>query len=193
MIEQNASVIIRRAIETDASELLIVIRSAMALYARQSGIETPLDAELETIEDLKIHINTDTVLVAERDGELVGTVRLVREDNDTAWFTRFAVLPTYQRSGIGQRLFEASEQYLRQMGCRAVYLHTALTNQALVSFYKAKGFVLQDVAYDRGYPRGCFVKQLNGQAQENRQQDGFVSRVENHAGKHPDQKEDLIL
>ena len=133
----------------------------MAVYARQSGIETPLDAELETMADVQVHIAQAEVLVAEQDGQLIGTVRLVRQDHDTAWFTRFAVLPDRQRSGIGQMLFQSAEERLCMSGCQQVLLHTALTNQNLVTFYQTRGFSLLDTNYERGYPRGLFIKKLH--------------------------------
>lgn len=152
---------IRRAVPAEAAELLALIRSAMAVYARHSGIETPLDAELETVADLCVHIVQDHVLVAEQAGRLIGTVRLVRQDHDTAWFTRFAVSPDRQRAGVGQMLFQAAENNLRQSGCRQILLHTALSNQSLVAFYQTRGFELVDTSHERGYPRGLFLKQLD--------------------------------
>jgi predicted N-acetyltransferase YhbS len=157
-----SEITIRRAVPAEAAELLALIRRAMAVYARNSGIETPLDSELETVADLRVHIAQDDVLVAEQEGRLIGTVRLVRQNHDTAWFTRFAVSPDRQRAGVGQMLFQAAENSLRQSGCRQVLLHTALSNLPLVAFYQTRGFSLIDTSHERGYPRGLFFKQLDG-------------------------------
>ena len=152
---------IRQALPAEAATLHRLIRRAMAFYAEKSQIKTPLDADLESAADLAVHIRHDLVLVAQEQDELVGTVRLVRQDKATAWFTRFAVLPEKQRSGIGQLLLEAAVSQLRQQGCRQLLLHTALTNQQLVGFYQARGFVLLHTSNERGYPRGLFLKQLD--------------------------------
>lgn len=160
MNKQTAGIMIRRALSADAADLLALVRRAMAVYARHSGIETTLDSELETLVDMRIHIEQDHVLVAEQAGQLIGTVRLVRQDHDTAWFTRFAVSPDRQRAGIGQLLLQEAESCLRQSGCRQVLLHTALSNPSLVAFYQTRGFTLLETSYERGYPRGLFLKVL---------------------------------
>ena len=164
MKPEPAPVVIRLAAADDAVKLLSLIRKAMAVYAQNSGIETPLDAEMETLDDMLAHLARNKVLVAEQDGKLIGTVRLVRQDRDTAWFTRFAVLPERQRLGIGQLLFQAAEEQLRQEGFVQVLLHTALTNLPLVTFYQTRGFILLDVHHTRGYPRGRFMKRLDAAA-----------------------------
>ncbi len=170
-MKNDSNLIIRRAEAGDGPELLMLIQKAMALYARQSGIEAQLDAQLETLADLETHIAADLVLVAIDHGHLAGTVRLVRQDQETAYFCRFAVLPVLHRSGVGQRLYQAAEQWLTDQGFHSVYLHTATNNKPLVAFYEARGFHLVDIQYDRGYPRGTFRKELpagsiHGQARE---------------------------
>ena len=151
---------IRKATVDDAPELHDLIRQAMAVYAEQSGIETPLDAQMETREDLVRHLQEDQVLVAVLHDQLAGTVRLVRLDDQTAYFCRFAVLPGYQRSGVGQMLNQAAENWLADQGFTSVILHTALTNAPLVSFYRLRGFELVETHESRGYPRGTFAKKL---------------------------------
>ena len=157
----RARIRIRQATVDDAPELLELIRQAMAVYAEQSGIETPLDAQMETQEDLVSHIMADQVLVAVLNDRLAGTVRLVRLDDQTAYFSRFAVSPGNQRSGVGQMLYQAAENWLADQGYASVILHTALTNEALVTFYRLRGFELVETHDGRGYPRGTFRKQLS--------------------------------
>lgn len=156
-----AETLIRRAVESDAAELLELIRIAMAVYARNSEIGTLLDSQLETQDELLAHVRADHVLVAERRGKLVGTVRLVhRADSDVAYFSRFAVLPSLHLSGVGKLLYTAAEDWLRDQGVRIIRLHTALTNKQLVAFYQARGFQLIETKTTRGYPRGLFQKML---------------------------------
>ncbi|MGI6326337.1 MAG: GNAT family N-acetyltransferase [Saccharofermentanales bacterium] len=153
---------IRPATDADAPALLELIRIAMAVYAHRSGIGTLLDAQLETLDDLLEHLHADHVLVAEKEGGLVGTVRLVhRPGNDTAYFSRFAVLPSLHLNGVGSMLYQAAEDHLRECGVRFIRLHTALTNPLLVSFYRSRGFRLIETKTARGYPRGLFQKQIH--------------------------------
>lgn len=152
---------IRKAQACDAPELLSLIQTAMAVYAQHAGIETPLDSERETEDDIRASIENDLVLVATDHDQLIGTVRLVTQDPETVWFTRFAVAPERHRSGVGQKLLYAAEQALVKRGVRYLLLHTALSHPSLVTFYKSRGFMLLETHYDRGYPRGLFQKILS--------------------------------
>lgn len=157
----HADIQVRPATLADAAELLRLIQWAMQLYASQSGITSPLDAQQEGLADMQRHIRQHHVLVAEHKDHLIGTVRLIRQPDGRAYFSRFAVHPHLQKSGVGRLLFQTAEAWLRQQGFREVELHTALTNPALVSFYESRGFELVETDHSRGYPRGRFRKRLN--------------------------------
>lgn len=157
----HADILIRPATLAEASDILRLVQWAMQVYASQSGITTPLESQRETITDMQRHIRQDHVLVAEHKGHLIGTVRLVRLSDQAAYFSRFAVHPHLQRTGVGRMLYEAAEIWLRQQHFAWVDLHTALSNAGLVAFYEARGFVLVESDNSRGYPRGRFRKELN--------------------------------
>jgi GNAT superfamily N-acetyltransferase len=156
----HAEIKFRQAVLSDSTELLKLIQWAMQVYAAKSGITTPLEALTETISDLEQHITRDHVLVAEHKHTLIGTVRLVRKSPGQAYFTRFAVHPHLQQTGVGRLLYQAAEAWLLQNGFRSVELHTALTNEPLVQFYQSRGFRLIETDASRGYPRGLFRKEL---------------------------------
>lgn len=151
---------IRKAVAADADALYRLIQQAMRVYALQSGITGSLESLQESADDMLRYVENDMVMVAVRDGQLVGTVRLVRQDRATAWLTRFAVQPHMHQTGVGRMLYQAAEIWLRQAGFRDVSLHTALNNQALVAFYQARGFQLISSDHSRGYPRGLLRKDL---------------------------------
>lgn len=156
----HAEIIIRQAVAADAPELLELIQTAMAVYTRNSGIISTLDSQRETLDDFLAHLRADHVLVAEHRGRLIGTVRLIHGEDDSAYFSRFAVLPTLQMSGVGKLIYQAAEEWLRAQGVRTIRLHTALTNLPLVDFYEARGFQLLETKTTQGYPRGLFQKTL---------------------------------
>ncbi len=60
-----------------------------------------------------------TYLVAEVDGQIVGTV-LGTHDQRKGWINRLAVQPAYQRRGIAKQLLEACEAALRAQGIEIV-------------------------------------------------------------------------
>lgn len=153
---------IRQAVAEDAPELYNLIQHAMAVYAQNSNIKGQLDSQKESLEELQKHIAQEYVLVALQNDHPVGTVRLVRIDAATAYFSRFAVLPHFRKTGVGHKLYQEAEKWLLDQGYHKVVLHTALSNRDLVSFYEARGFYLQQTSFDRGYPRGKFCKNLAG-------------------------------
>ena len=52
------------------------------------------------------------------------------------------VLEKARRSGLGSRLMSVAEERLREAGCRAVFLETAVDNAAALAFYKRHGYFL---------------------------------------------------
>lgn len=156
----HAEILIRPASQAEAADILHLVQWAMQVYASQSGITSPLDSQQETLTDMQRHIREDHVLVAEHKGHLIGTVRLVRLSDKTAYFSRFAVHPHLQRTGVGRMLYDAADIWLRQHQFAAVELHTALSNAGLVAFYQGRGFILVESENSRGYTRGRFRKEL---------------------------------
>ena len=75
----------------------------------------------------------DAVLLAERDGELVGIVRLAAEENVVV-LRGMQVRPRFQRQGIGKRLLATVADELDGRDCFCIpYAH-------LVGFYSGIGF-----------------------------------------------------
>ena len=75
----------------------------------------------------------DGVLLAERDGELVGIVRLAAEGGVVV-LRGMQVHPRFQRQGVGKRLLATVAQELDGRGCFCIpYAH-------LVDFYGEIGF-----------------------------------------------------
>jgi len=159
---------LRPATVSDIPEMHRVISVAMAQYAKDSSIPTVLEALRETEEILREYVIRDYFLLAFRGDKLVGTLRISRygehsenigDNRVTAYISRFAVLPSMQKLGVGNALFSKAEEYLKSSGYQRVILHTALTNAPLVRFYTKRKFARTETTTDRGYPRGTFVKE----------------------------------
>ena len=163
---------LRQATVSDLPEMHRVISAAMTQYAKDSSIPTVLEALRETAEDLREYVLHDYFLLAFRGEKLVGTLRISQLDEKsafpppgladsacrTAYISRFAVLSSMQKLGVGNALFAGAEEYIRNNGYHLAVLHTALTNLPLVRFYTKRKFELASTATDRGYPRGTFIK-----------------------------------
>src|SRR5690606_5140120 len=69
------------------------------------------------------------------------TLTIVRGLTDgIGMISSMAVLPTYQRRGVGAELLEAVMRRANQLNLRAVWVDTAQANQQAQAFYAAIGF-----------------------------------------------------
>ena len=85
--------------------------------------------------------NSDGIFVAEVEGEIAGyiTTRLNRSTR-IGGIPNLAVLPKFQRRGIGRRLIEKALTYLRAEGMLYARIETLEQNPIGTSFYPDMGF-----------------------------------------------------
>jgi ribosomal-protein-alanine N-acetyltransferase len=70
------------------------------------------------------------------------------------------VSPSARRSGVGSLLLQAAEHRLRDAGCSAVNLETAVDNRAALAFYKRHGYSVIRT-WPRYYSNGVDALVLN--------------------------------
>lgn len=107
--------------------------------------ETNLDrSETESLDALATQLAWDSelVMVAERDGAVVGVV-VGTIDGTRAYFYRLAVDPKEQGTGIGRKLVEALEARFRQRGVNRVLIMVNQDNEEVIPFYHSLGYELQ--------------------------------------------------
>ncbi|MEQ8357693.1 MAG: GNAT family acetyltransferase [Kiloniellaceae bacterium] len=79
------------------------------------------------------------IFVAERGGEIVGTV-CSGHDGHRGWLYYVAVDPALQKAGLGRRLVRHAEAWLGQQGILKVQLMVREANHAVLGFYAALGY-----------------------------------------------------
>ncbi len=91
----------------------------------------------------KLQRDPDLFLVAEVDGQLVGTV-IGGFDGRRGLIYHLAVATAYRRSGLGSRLMNEVEGRLRDKGCLRCYLLVRPDNPEAVGFYEQQGWSTLD-------------------------------------------------
>lgn len=93
--------------------------------------------------DRKTRIQPDLFLVAELDGVVVGAV-MAGFDGVRGWLHRLAVRTSARRRGVGTELVRCAERALLAFGCPKVNLQVRGSNAAVVAFYRALGYSIED-------------------------------------------------
>jgi len=115
--------------------------SAITRIWQETGLD---ETETESLNDLAKQLAWDSelVMVAEREGEVVGVV-VGTIDGTRAYFYRLAVLPELQGSGIGRQLVEAIEKRFKQRGVNRVLIMVNQDNPEVLPFYHSLGYEVQ--------------------------------------------------
>lgn len=145
----------------EPGDLGMIVHRQAVLYAREYGWDWTFEAlAAGIVADFgKRHPpERERAWVAERGGEIVGSVFVLRQDDDTAKLRLLYVDSGARGLGLGRRLVDESLRFARAAGYRRMALWT---NDVLVSarrIYEAAGFILEDEA-----PHRSFGKDLIGQ------------------------------
>lgn len=79
-------------------------------------------------------------LVAEQNGELIGTGALVLHNSEMGELVRISVAPAYRRLGIGKALVQALIDLARQKGLTQLKVETNRNWDSAITLYKQFGF-----------------------------------------------------
>jgi len=150
-------IVIRHAVTADAPEIYSLQQTAFREYAEAAGVKE-VDALKETISDIEFEIHNNTVFVAIIDGAIIGSIR-VSITGDEAYISRFAVDSSHRNMGVGESLLNLVDKFLISKGIKRAFLYTASNNTNLVRFYYNRGFYIDSVNNERGYPRARMIKE----------------------------------
>lgn len=92
----------------------------------------------------KLRVDPHLFLVATIDGVIVGSV-MAGYEGHRGWINYLAASPDHRLRGIGRALMTEVERLLRVAGCPKINLQVRSTNVAVIAFYRAIGFAVDDV------------------------------------------------
>jgi len=149
-------IVIRQAVVSDAPEIHALLQKAFREYADIIGVKE-VEALRESVSDIEYEITNNTVFAAMVDNKIIGTIRIEILD-DEAYISRFAVDSYFRNMGVGESLMNLADKFLMSKGIKKAFLYTASHHMNLVRFYYARGFYIESVSHEKGYPRAKMVK-----------------------------------
>ena len=114
------------------------VPAVLTLWARERSGHASVADRPEDLERLIVD-SPAVLLVAERDGEIVGAL-IAAWDGWRGNMYRLAVSEERRREGIGTALVRAGENYLRGRGARRVPALVAFDDEAAARFWDAAGY-----------------------------------------------------
>ncbi len=114
----------------------------------EKGVKVGRSDAPEQIEK-KLRRDPDLFLVAEADGEIIGTI-IGGFDGRRGLIYHLAVAAPFRGQGVGSRLMGEVETRLRAKGCIRCYLHVMVDNDEAVEYYEKRGWKRMDHVYTYG-------------------------------------------
>lgn len=87
--------------------------------------------------------DSDLVLVAAEQGDIVGVI-IGTIDNNKGYYYRVAVLPEFQRQGIGKSLIQGLKQRFEQRNVTKIMITADEFNENVLPLYEKLGYAASD-------------------------------------------------
>ena len=129
----------------DIDALVELVESAYRGDSSRVGWTTEadlLDGQRIDRDGMRAAIDKDgaIILLAERDGELLGCANVERQ-GQSAYFGMFAVRPGIQGGGIGDAILRECEAIASLWGCNTMRMTVIWTRQELIAYYQRRGYM----------------------------------------------------
>jgi N-acetylglutamate synthase-like GNAT family acetyltransferase len=139
-------IVCRRAVASDAENLVDLIKSAYRGEASRSGWTSEADFvggdRIDANQVLSMIESVDSCfLVLERAGEIVGCCHIQKQGEGNTYFGTFSIRPTLQGRGLGDRLLsEAEREASAAYGAAELEIVVLGQQEKLIEWYERRGF-----------------------------------------------------
>lgn len=130
--------------DTEIASATASDRKAVIALWRTCELTRPWNDPVADFDAAIGNATSDILLLAEGD-MLIATV-MVGFDGHRGWVYYLAVDPDRRREGLGKRMMDAAEAWLRERGAPKIQLMVRSDNAETIAFYEALGLERQDVA-----------------------------------------------
>jgi DNA-binding MarR family transcriptional regulator/GNAT superfamily N-acetyltransferase len=140
-----------------------VVHRHGVLYAQEYGYDETFEALVAEIAAKFIQCfdpRRERCWIAERDGEIVGSVFLVMKSKTIAKLRLLLVEPSARGLGIGKRLVDECLRFARQVGYKKMVLWTQSELPAARHIYQEAGFRLMQQKKHQSWGRDDLVSQI---------------------------------
>ena len=125
-------------------EGLAADESAVTALWGQCGLTRPWN---DPGRDYRLAVENDSsAILVMRDIDAIVAAVMVGFDGHRGWVYYLAVDPDRRREGLGHRMMQAAEEWLRARAVPKIQLMVRDDNAAVIAFYEALGLERQNVA-----------------------------------------------
>lgn len=84
-------------------------------------------------------------IALDKDSNIIGTIGLLKIDNNKCCLKRMYVSKNYRGINIAKNLLNTLENYVKELKCSTIELHTLVSFERAINFYKKNGFkIIED-------------------------------------------------
>lgn len=138
--EKLYPITIRNFVEDDIEHLIL---RHQVLYPAEYGLSSTFVKDVNVVIHKFVEhfdINKECMLIAEMDGQRLGSIAIAKSDDKIAQLRFFLLEPEARGKGIGKKLVEKVLEFCREKGYTHIFLETISKLETARYIYKSKGF-----------------------------------------------------